>query len=190
MCKYAKFKSFSSQTEILYIEEMIRAKEIYCSDFKGLGDPMEGEFWYPRDVDVQQIIDAKLKWRILCFTDKVNSVSPALWYHYGDKSKGICIEFSLVNQNMEIHSIQYLPREGFKNGYDVNDNSETLAKLFLTRKEESFSFEEELRILQTEQKLPIVIDNIIIGSKMPSLLKKRLIDYCTKYKIPYEEQED
>lgn len=170
MAHYYKYKSLSG-TSFKYFVQMLLENNIYAPTFDQLNDPMEGAFLSDELLgsEIKHILKgAKLEKRIISLVKKNQEELPTnmlMWTHYSDEHKGCCIEFHFQNPEDEkkvkpVSYVNTLPRE---NQAEINIEE------LLTRKFCDWAYEQEVRHLGSEKKVPIIIDKIYLGMRIDNI---------------------
>ena len=107
-----KVYKFRGPTQIERVFDILLNKQIYCSNWSSLNDPVEGVFAYSSgrkgsDVElaVRQIEDAKSKYRVCALSKTFDN--HLLWAHYAQGFSGLAIEFDIDENEEELVEVDY-----------------------------------------------------------------------------------
>lgn len=142
--------------------------------------------------------------RIACFTAGYDSM--LMWSHYADNHKGFCIEYEIppINDENRLLFINLYPviycnersniaHETLLDYAGLHDDT-TLWSIYskgLLRKSMDWKYENEWRLVQPNypseksNKKFFRIKKVYLGTKMPPLEKKKIIDFCNSNGITY-----
>ena len=96
------------------------------------------------------------KIKMICFSETYKD--PALWGHYADKCKGVCLGFEIVFESFKdmLHEVEYVKDKKDYNQFVFGDSTEEGESTdFLRFKSHQWEHEEEWRILLTEDFLEL-----------------------------------
>lgn len=183
---------FRSASQIAFALDIIINRRLYCSDWKMLNDPMEGMFVYSHQSsdgydykkEVQQIIEEKKRLKICSLSAKYDS--HLLWAHYAGGFDGCAIEVEIPDTHRSVKKVDY--RGVFAHVSMPNGRSpEDLANQVLSSKYQEWSYEQEVRILQSEEwfQLDEPVKRVIAGHRMPPALFEAMNIICNSMGIQF-----
>lgn len=182
--------------------DIIENEEIYVPTRQELNDPLEGAAlpkmrfavmgsWYPIAMHrLHHIVENYFdKYRILSLTK--NPVSPQMWAHYAGNYSGVCIQFSTENTVFD----QALPIEYNAEKPDGMlfepdpEEIDMLVRESIFKKSKSWEYEEEYRIVHSEEKKFLKfnrkdIKSIILGEKIKPAYRDAILKAAERYDIP------
>lgn len=184
--------------------DAISENYIYCSDFEGMNDPMEG-FFRPskllkgsaeyRDI-ARDIVSSKSAIGIASLTETYDS--SLMWAHYASNYSGICVEYStqdlldclsdavcLVRLAYVDNPLLVLPK--------LARNADNAAKGILSQKHFSWAYEREWRVLAHIGKVPLgrrsPVREILMGSRISGRHRRKVLEAAEKRGIVVREME-
>ena len=166
--KYRKLNKFK------WIEDIIQNNRLHTDVYTELNDPMEGIFKHkklPKEI-VAEIIREKEALRICSLSKKYDEA--LMLAHYSDGERGIVIGINdkILKSNYTVHEINY---DGIKD--DVT--KETPIVEILSCKNSEWRYEQEVRVFSKKEYIDIVIEEIIMGSRI-SLEHEKKIELLVK----------
>jgi hypothetical protein len=170
---------FRGPEQIEFALDMLFKNRLYCADWSSLNDPMEGAFVHGKHqsdkTDYSRILteieDHKSELRVCSLSTTFDC--HLLWGHYANGFRGLAIEVDLPDDAPEVVQVQYGDVFGYvRLSEDIRPEIE--ARAVLSSKYVDWSYEQEVRILQTAPwyKLEVPIKRIIVGH----LMNKSLFD--------------
>lgn len=179
---------FRDDKRMNYIEDILRHERLYCSLYKDLNDPFEGQFinMLRPKLDGQFVVAllAKTPWllqspleaptqldqidprapgmRVCSLTSDPSDVR--LWSIYANSHKGLAIEIDTDGLEPKIHEVRYAPSLQVP---DFTRASAPSIERILTRKTDHWLFESEWRILTESDYIDIRgrIRRVILGAR-------------------------
>ena len=132
---------------------------------------------------IKKLYELQKNLRIGCLTtDNKNQV---LWSMYGDNFKGACIEYEIdetlpkkviYGNRDDFDPILYSMRK-FKNHENITiEEIKKLLENLLISKKDTWSFQNEYRILTFEEKIPCKITGIYFGKYLPDNCKNQIYE--------------
>ena len=200
-----RYRGFARSAQAIDQElDAIEKNYIYCSEFSGMNDPMEG-FFRPskllkgRDAykDVtRDIVSSKSAIGIASLTETYES--SLMWAHYASNYTGICLEYhtqdlldclpdtvNLVRLAYVDRPLLVLPK--------LARNAENAAKGVLSQKHYSWSYEREWRVLAKIGKIKLgrnsPIREILMGSRLSDQHRARILKVARDCDIVVREME-
>jgi hypothetical protein len=133
-----------------YALESLRAEELKVSRFDDLNDPFELYGVELKNPAHRRSFRQFKRWAserfgLLCFSHRWRN--PLLWSHYGDRHRGVAIEFEIDNDL--VHEVQYSPyrlRLDIERKLAAGGFSEEDAYGMAITKSDRWKYEEEVRI--------------------------------------------
>ena len=113
--------------------------------------------------------------------------SPLLWAHYASGFSGVAIGINFPDKHPDIFSVDYSSDTPiFHYSFDIPEDAAIQA---LIRKEASWSYEKEVRILSRRSLFKIDGQNseVICGPRPPSPTRKILRLICEEHKIQFKQ---
>lgn len=121
-----------------------------------------------------------------------NCDSPQMWAHYGNNSKGFCIEYSLEIDGKPVPTAEAFNKVSYVDEYPKIDllsltlgNESWRLSQLLMRKEKNWAYENEWRWLSPDgdytNSHPLPVTSIIIGSKADQKLIDELKEFFDQY---------
>lgn len=183
---------FRSASQIAFALDIIINRRLFCSDWKMLNDPMEGMFVYSLQSSdgydskkkVQQIIKEKKRLKICSLSATYDS--HLLWAHYAGGFDGCAIEVEIPDNHRSMKKVEY--RGVFAHVSMPNERSpEELANQVLSSKYQEWNYEQEVRILQSEEwfQLDEPVKRVIVGHRMPPALFEAMNIICHSMGIQF-----
>jgi hypothetical protein len=193
---------FRSAEQIPFALDIILKKRLYCSDWRILNDPLEGQFSYSyrsiapfsgkklKDTDyfddlADEISDEKQKKKVCSLS--LTAESKLLWAHYASGFTGLAIEVELPDVSPSICKVEYV---GLRE-VDMHQYRGASAEVgtILSTKFEEWSYEEEIRIIQNEPwfTLNSKIQRVICGQRMNNAMYEALRIVCNSKGIPISQ---
>ncbi|TDN62327.1 DUF2971 domain-containing protein [Paraburkholderia sp. BL10I2N1] len=122
-----------------------------------------------------QLLSSDLRSRlvgVLCLSECERD--PVMFYHYGDKHKGMCLKFRTLDFFEHANPVDYRAMYPVVNYFDSTDNEAQYGTIFLT-KYEGWEYEHEYRIVNFDQHRsprltsypPELLEGVIFGYLMP-----------------------
>ena len=146
MIKLYKYQSFQS-FENFYANSYLQDK-VHFSNWNELNDPLEGYFRHNYYQELTGIIDQKNHIKILSLADNYQNM--VMWAHYGSIHRGICLEYTIddvnlnLDENFSLQRIQY--QDDFPSVNNDKDFKENAISI-LSHKLSPWNYEKETRIL-------------------------------------------
>ena len=103
--KLYKFRPLANEDDFNRAKKILEEGCFWCSQFSELNDPMEGVFYATYKAKIQDIYNAKVKYKICSFSTKTAFENPAMWGYYANGFMGIAIEIE-INKN-DVKKIKY-----------------------------------------------------------------------------------
>lgn len=183
---------FRSASQIAFTLDIMFNRRLFCSDWKMLNDPMEGMFVFSHQTsdgydykkEIQQIIEEKKRLKVCSLSATYES--HLLWAHYAGGFDGCAIEIEIPDNHHSIKQIEY--RGVFANLAMPNISSpDELANQVLSSKYREWEYEQEVRILQTNEwfYLDKPVRRVIAGHRMPSALFEAMNIICNSMGIEF-----
>lgn len=183
---------FRSASQIAFALDIIINRRLFCSDWKMLNDPMEGMFFYSHQSsdgndykkEIQQIIEEKKRLKICSLSATYDS--HLLWAHYAGGFDGCAIEVEIPDTHQSVKKIDY--RGVFAHVSMPNRcTPEELANQVLSSKYKEWNYEQEVRILQSEEwfQLDGPVKRVIAGHRMPPALFESMNIICNSMRIKF-----
>lgn len=179
MTVYYKYKGLHDELDIDRAIQIIKDKEVFCSDWRYLNDIMEGTFFVdPLGRTVAgEIVSAKQKLNVCCLS--LNCKSKLMWAHYGNSFKGLAI--GLSGPYGEGHTPEEVEYERSPSAFDPLVSVESSAKAALLRKPEEWSYEEEYRVVTDKKFVKFrKIEHVVLGKNIKSYLRREFEELCNK----------
>lgn len=137
---------------------------LYCADFTAMNDPMEGLFrsdallreagnYRNYRQTLRRIRDRKSNVGIACFCEAYDHM--LMWAHYAGNFKGICLGYSTeallkaLPKEAALVRVAYVDEPPRLSTTHIVDNVKEAARLVLSQKQYSWSYEREWRVLAT-----------------------------------------
>lgn len=182
-----KLYKYRSLDNMDYVFDILSNGLVYCSSYKDLNDPFEGQFrklYSKSQFGTQQYGDIQFgssilkrkslddnnefnKNRVCSFSKTKTDVR--LWSYYADSHKGICIEFDIDYINVpNFYQVVYdLDEKRIKS----NVIDDKIAINILRRKTKHWIYEKEVRLITEESKycLKKHISSVILGCRISDL---------------------
>jgi tetratricopeptide (TPR) repeat protein len=158
-------------------------KEIYCSNYKKLNDPLECFFINNEESFFGYFLNKKnINPRILSLTH--DRESKLMYSHYADSHKGICVEYEIELDNLEnsdnisFGKVEYAQKEKITN----------LKDLYMLKNSE-WTYELEYRVVRfdNEEFLPVKIRSVVFGYKCPLEHRKIITTLLKNTNVKYHE---
>ncbi|MCE8001849.1 hypothetical protein [Billgrantia ethanolica] len=183
---------FRSASQIAFALDIIINRRLFCADWKTLNDPMEGMFVYSRQStdgydykeEVQQIIEEKKGLKVCSLSGTFDS--HLLWAHYAGGFDGCAIEVEIPDNHPCVKRTEY--RGVFAHVSMPNGHApEELANQVLSSKYQEWSYEQEVRILQSQEwfQLEEPVKRVIAGHRMPPALFEAMNIICNSMGIRF-----
>jgi Protein of unknown function (DUF2971) len=173
----------------------IREPYVWCAEFTGLNDPMEG-FYRPSSSLRNQsdfvkkfraIQRKKIKVGIASFSDtKENEL---MWTHYAGNYSGMCIEYYSYRLLRALPSDVGLIRMGYDDvpprisTKDMREGEDAARKIF-SQKKFNWAYEREWRVLGPVGKVEMcekdVVRSIYLGSRINNRHKQLIVRACRR----------
>lgn len=182
---------FRSSTKLEFALDILLNRRLHCSDWRMLNDPMEGLFAYSykgNEPYVQKLVkgigEAKSRYKVCSLS--ANFQSHLLWSHYAGGFDGLAIEVDLPEHDPMVRTVEYRGVFAFLDMDQVLDEEEA-AKRILFSKYQEWSYEEEIRLLSTNEwyELEQPIRRVIAGQRMNQALFKTLALVCERENIEF-----
>jgi hypothetical protein len=182
---------FRSSTNIEFALDILLNRRLFCSDWRELNDPMEGMFVYSthgRESHAQRVVkgigSAKSRYKVCSLSRDFQS--HLLWAHYANGFDGLAIEVDLPDDNQDIRQVEYRGVFAFLDMDQVVDEDDA-ARRILYSKYNEWSYEEEVRILSSENyyQLERPIRRVIAGPRMNQALFQTIHMVCDKEGIEF-----
>jgi hypothetical protein len=180
---------FRSSAQIAFAFDIIINKRLYCSDWRDLNDPLEGDFGYSAASGnysaVQQwlkgIRETKRRYKICSLSETFDN--HLLWAHYAGGFDGVAIEVELPD-DPNISRVRLRDVFAFVD-MDQYNNEEEAAREILFSKYREWAYEKEVRILHDSQYYPLIspVKRVIAGHRMSKALFDVLNIVCNKLQI-------
>jgi hypothetical protein len=176
---------FRSSAQLGLALDIIFDRRLHCADWTTFNDPREGFFEYsPHDNQKAQAIRAaKGRYKVCCLSQTFGS--RLLWAHYAAGFDGLAVEVDLPTaaDDDRIHSVTYNP--ALPNAARYGGNFDAIALAFLSRKDRDWSYENEVRIIQTDTwfQLAAPVQRIIVGRRFSKSLLRALRLVCEDQNI-------
>lgn len=140
------------------------------------------EDWYKKYYRNNTEEQKKIPCSILCFSENYNDI--LMWSHYADNNKGFCLEFDANKINTrKLYPIMYekeppcLP--------DLYDKCQKglvditfLQNIYVTTKYKNWSYEKELRYVDSKEYIEIVPTAIYMGTNIDIVNERKLKSYA------------
>ncbi len=182
-----KLYKYRSLDNMDYVFDILSNGLVYCSSYKDLNDPFEGQFrklYSKSQFGTQQYGDIQFgssilkrkslddnnefnKNRVCSFSKTKNDVR--LWSYYADSHKGICIEFDIdENEMSDFYTVDYNADLKRVKSIDIDEN---IATNILKRKTKQWDFECEVRLITEKEKYNLKknITSVILGNRISEL---------------------
>ncbi len=185
-----KAYKFRGADQIPYALDIIFNNRLYCSNWSELNDPNEGAFAYTCTAETQsnykeqieEIIQEKMRLKV-CSLSKTYD-SHLLWAHYASGFRGVAIEVELPDTSPAIKAIEYgavfasIAIDHYRDSIEV-------AEKVLSSKYLDWSYEQEVRILQSQEWYELVtpVKRVICGHRMNPAMFEALQIVCEKKSI-------
>ena len=182
-----KLYKYRSLEKLDYVFDILSNGLVYCSSYKDLNDPFEGQFRkiYPNiqfgstqfgkgqfgdkpptreDLDRYYTLEQK---RICSFSETNEDVM--MWSYYADSHKGICIEFDIDEKEMsDFYTVDYDDDLKRVKSIVIDEN---IATNILKRKTKQWDFEYEVRLITEKEKYNLKknITSVILGNRISEL---------------------
>jgi hypothetical protein len=194
-----KAYKFKSAEQLPHALDIIHNRRLFCSEWKKLNDPLEGQFFYThgsysclagdnripvthdRIDDVAELIsNAKRKKRICSLSLTANSI--LLWAHYASNYTGLVIEVDLPE--CDLRKVNYTGPETLE--FYEGDNTDELANSILTTKFYDWHYEKEVRIIHDSEwyKMDSEVTRVICGPRMDHATYQTFKVMCESKSIP------
>jgi|BioPla2DNA2_1021312.scaffolds.fasta_scaffold82334_1 hypothetical protein len=182
-----KLYKYRSLEKLDYVFDILSNGLVYCSSYKDLNDPFEGQFkklysnmqfgssqWGDgqcgaksptrEDLDKHYTLHQK---RICSFS--LTNTDVKMWSYYADSHKGICIEFDIdENEMSDFYTVDYNADLKRVKSIDIDEN---IATNILKRKTKQWDFECEVRLITEKEKYNLKknITSVILGNRISEL---------------------
>lgn len=182
---------FRSSTNIEFALDILLNRRLFCSDWRELNDPMEGMFVYStdgRESHAQRVVkgigSAKSRYKVCSLSRDFQS--HLLWAHYANGFDGLAIEVDLPDDDQDVRQVEYRGVFAFLDMDQVVDEDDA-ARRILYSKYNEWSYEEEVRILSSENYYPLErpIRRVIAGPRMNQALFRTLHMVCDQEGIEF-----
>lgn len=183
---------FRSASQIAFALDIIINRRLFCADWKTLNDPMEGMFVYSRQStdgydykkEIQQLIEEKKRLKVCSLSGTFDS--HLLWAHYAGGFDGCAIEVEIPDNHPCVKKTEYrgvFAHFSMPNGHPP----EELANQVLSSKYQEWSYEQEVRILQSQEwfQLEEPVKRVIAGHRMPPALFEAMNIICNSMGIQF-----
>ncbi len=154
--KYRSLRNFKNFVDI------ILNQRLYASAFEDLNDPMEGIYLYVGSLNKdaeKEIYNQKKKLRICSLGCDCNDI--LMWSHYADGHRGVAIGIKVL-EGYDAMPVAY------SSGIQlVDDIKSTDPRKILSSKTDAWRYEKEVRIFTEDKYVPVQIDHVYLGYKMP-----------------------
>lgn len=157
--KLYKYRSLSTDKQLKYALDILTNNRLYASSLEDLNDPMEG--FIVKNEYHQSIKSEMAEIRIVSLANSFNNM--ALWAHYADDFKGICIECEL-NDDPKV----WLKRMEYDSILNHASGAPEIAWPMLMKKWNEWRCEEEWRVLLRKKKeeatyFPCEVTGVYLG---------------------------
>jgi hypothetical protein len=176
---------FRSSAQLALALDIIFDRRLHCADWSTFNDPREGFFEYsPGDHQKAQAIrSAKGRYKVCCLSQTFGS--RLLWAHYAAGFDGMAIEMDIPTPTDDdrIYRVKY--NDSLPNAARYGGNFDDIALAFLSRKDRDWSYEEEVRIIQTDTlfELGAPVQRVIVGRRFNKSLLRALRLVCENQNI-------
>lgn len=162
--------------------EILYEKKLHCSDWRKMNDLMEG--WALPSastvVNVYKDVLAEQEKLKVCSLSKTCK-SHLLWAHYANGFDGVAIEVTITRSDAK--EVKCLPN--INTDFPLDISPDLIARERLCRKYECWKYEEEMRIIQRDEKYPVIeVSALVVGSRVRPPLYKALYTVCENQGIP------
>ncbi len=175
--KYRSLNDFKRFMDILVNERL------YSARYDDFDDEKEGSYYFRVDEKTEEKIKEirleKKKLRICSLSeDSKNKKNIEI---HADGGKGVILGIKLDSKNIDIVKIKY----GGLPVLELNEETEPLqkAKLILSHKTESWSYEKEIRVFTNNKYVQVKIEEIIFGPHTAESDKKLIRDIVKRMKL-------
>lgn len=178
---YYKYRNFNNLERLIQIFEK---EELYASDFDKLNDPMDSFFEHNYETKefLEEIKNSKLNYKILSLSKSFNNI--LMWTHYADEHRGLVLGVEVEDN---IYNISYKKNLPFFNSSKKEDKKYKKSFLIsvLKTKLSPWKYEEEVRILASQNQVKVKIKEVYFGLKAPDELidRVRKVLDCKNIKI-------
>jgi hypothetical protein len=168
---------FRSSAQIAFALDIIFAQRLHCADWSTFNDPREGFFEYSLNdrAKADAIVQAKTHYEVCCLSKTIKS--RLLWAHYASGFDGLAIEVELPDRdrNRKFFDVIYephLPSLSNQPHLGLDD----LALSYLKRKDDEWTHEDEVRIIQKPDWYPLRtrVKSVIVGHRFNMALLRAL----------------
>jgi hypothetical protein len=180
---------FRSSTLIPFALDIIFENRLYCSDWRGFNDIVEGtpviscprgrKRYFQAHADAVQKHMERLRVCSLSLTFD----SHLLWAHYASSWDGLAVEVEIPEPSQNVHNVDY---RGFMCPLDPDHHSvEEDARRVLSTKHVEWRYEQEIRIITESQwfNLATPVRRVIVGSRMNPAMLEGLRIICEKKNV-------
>lgn len=142
--KLYKFRPLRDELDFHRIKAILIDRVFWHSFFWELNDPMEGVFKIENNEKlINEIFDAKSKYRICSFSGEEGYSNPILWGYYANGFRGIAIEIEV--EDFKVQPVEYPPSLP-----EINNSNVQNVEQILTTKLINWKHENEFRSLKKD----------------------------------------
>ncbi len=204
-----KYRPLSTRDDLARVLDIIINQRLYLPTVTQLNDPFEGcsiiinGTWAGCSIPIAvgelqpPMKEALGKYRVLSLAGRYDS--PQMWAHYANGFRGICLAISTSSFPYSCEKVEYSNKIKHESGshleakgYTPNDGCEFMARNSLLRKMESWSYENEWRVIVNQDNLDEKFLNLgegafpflVLGQNMQDNLRELISGVCKEKHIP------
>jgi hypothetical protein len=190
---------FRGADQIPYALDIILKQRLFCSDWRALNDPLEGNFSYSYktlstetghalnnsdyyDELAEDLVREKRKKKVCALS--LTAESKLLWAHYASGYTGVALEVELPENDLRVVRVQYIG--AFNVDMNTGENSDSVVTRILSSKFDDWKYEQEIRIIQEDSWFPLThaVSKVICGPRMNDAMFETFQIVCDSINIP------